>query len=205
VLIAYAHALNAIIGDLLITRDGATYAAGRLSGLITYYQLGDGHPIVGHSVPEFELVDGSSMSRVMHEGRGVLIDFGSNPALQDLARDYRDQVKYVSGLADDHFGLSAALIRPDGFVAWATIENPVDAGSPIWRWTRGFPEGRLGGVDKFEPVSGAGEMDHAEEAVGKLVVAGGDGAVDFQVAKHSLDPVALLVERPVMFDFDAAV
>ena len=60
-------------------------------------------------------------------------------------------------------------------------------------------------MDKFEPVSGGGEMDHAEEAVGKLVVAGGDGAVDFEVPEHALDPVALLVERPVMFDFHAAV
>ena len=48
-------------------------------------------------------------------------------------------------------------------------------------------------------------MDHAEEAVGKLVVAGGDGAVDLEVAEHALDAVALLVERPVMFDLYAAV
>lgn len=63
----------------------------------------------------------------------------------------------------------------------------------------------LGGVDKFEPVSGGGEMDHAEEAVGKLVVAGGDGAVDFEMAEHALDAVALLVERSIMLDLDAAV
>ncbi len=64
---------------------------------------------------------------------------------------------------------------------------------------------RLGGVDKFEPVSGGGDMDHTEEAVGKLVVARGDGAVYFEVAEHGLDAVALLVERPVVFDLHAAV
>ena len=63
----------------------------------------------------------------------------------------------------------------------------------------------LGGVDKFEPVSGGGEMDHAEEAVGKLVIAGSDRAVDLELAEHSLDAVALLVERSVMFDFHTAV
>lgn len=63
----------------------------------------------------------------------------------------------------------------------------------------------LGGVDKFEPVSGGGDVDHAEEAVGKLVVAGGDGAVDLEVAEHALDAVALLVERPVMLDLHASV
>ena len=63
----------------------------------------------------------------------------------------------------------------------------------------------LGGVDKFEPVSGCGDMDHAEEAVGQLVVSGGDRSVDLEVAKHPLDTVALLVERPVMLDFHAAI
>ena len=37
----------------------------------------------------------------------------------------------------------------------------------------------LGGVDKFEPVSGGGDVDHAEEAFGELVISGCDGAVDF--------------------------
>jgi len=74
---------------------------------------------------------------------------------------------------------------------------------------RGFPGPvaiiNLGGVDKFEPVSGRGEMDHAEEAVGQLIVAGGDGAVDLEVAEHALDAIALLVQRPIMLDFHAAV
>lgn len=43
----------------------------------------------------------------------------------------------------------------------------------------------LGGVDKFEPVSGGGEMDHSEEAVCKLVVAGGYGAVDLELSEHA--------------------
>ena len=36
-------------------------------------------------------------------------------------------------------------------------------------------------------------MDNAEEAVGQLVVAGGDGAVDLEVAEHALNAVPLLV------------
>nr|WP_197277449.1 hypothetical protein [Sphingomonas profundi] len=48
-------------------------------------------------------------------------------------------------------------------------------------------------------------MDHAEEAAGELVIAGGDGAVDFEVAEHALDAVALLVERAVMLDLYPAV
>ena len=74
------------------------------------------------------------------------------------------------------------------------------------RWLRrGALRGVLGGVDKFEPVSGGGDMDHAEEAVGELVVAGGDGAVDFEMTEHALDAVLLLVERAVMFDLHPAI
>lgn len=47
-------------------------------------------------------------------------------------------------------------------------------------------------------------MDHAEEAVVQLVVVGGDGTVDLE-AEHALDAVTLLVERPVILDFHAAV
>jgi hypothetical protein len=60
-------------------------------------------------------------------------------------------------------------------------------------------------VDKFEPISGRGDMNHAEEAVGKLIVARGDGAVDLELSEHALDAVALLVERPIMLDFHTAV
>jgi hypothetical protein len=60
-------------------------------------------------------------------------------------------------------------------------------------------------VDKFEPVSGGGEMDHSKEAIGQLVIAGGDGTVNLEVAEHALDAVALFVERPVKLDFHAAV
>lgn len=63
----------------------------------------------------------------------------------------------------------------------------------------------LGGVDKFEPVSGGGDMDHAEEAVGELIVAGGDGTVDLEMAEHALDAIALLVQRSVMLDLHTAV
>jgi hypothetical protein len=63
----------------------------------------------------------------------------------------------------------------------------------------------LGGVDKFEPVSGGGEIGHSEEAVGQLIVSGGDSAVDLELSEHAFDAIALLVERPIMLDLHAAV
>ena len=52
-------------------------------------------------------------------------------------------------------------------------------------------------MDKFEPVFDGGEVEHSGEALGELVVSGGDGAVDFEMTDHALDAVALPVEAPV--------
>ena len=120
----HARALNAIIGDLLNTRDGATYIAGRLSGMYTRYDLGGDNPIVGHSVPNFELEDGTMIGEVLRDGRGILLDFDGNASLKSLADEHQEQMNYVSGRAEEQFGLSAVLVRPDGFVAWATAGRP---------------------------------------------------------------------------------
>jgi 2-polyprenyl-6-methoxyphenol hydroxylase-like FAD-dependent oxidoreductase len=119
-----ARALNAIFRDLLNTRDGATYVAGRVWGVFTHYNLGDDHPLIGHSVPNFELEDGTRIGELMHDGQGLLLDFEGNASLQTLASECGDRLKYVSGRAKDDLGLRAVLIRPDGFIAWASDSAP---------------------------------------------------------------------------------
>jgi 2-polyprenyl-6-methoxyphenol hydroxylase-like FAD-dependent oxidoreductase len=119
-----ARALNAIMRDLMETRDGATYVAGRLWGVTTHYDLGGNHPLVGHSVPNFEFEDGTRVGELMHDGQGMLLDFDGNVPLEALAREYSDQLKYVSGRIKEQLGLRAVLVRPDGFVAWASDCEP---------------------------------------------------------------------------------
>jgi 2-polyprenyl-6-methoxyphenol hydroxylase-like FAD-dependent oxidoreductase len=119
-----ARALNAIVRDLMDTRDGATYIAGRVWGVNLHYNLGGDHPLAGHSVPSFELEDGVRIDELMRDGQGILLDFDMNASLKTLADEYGDRMKYVSGRAKEQFGLSAVLIRPDGFIAWACEGKP---------------------------------------------------------------------------------
>ena len=119
-----SRALNAIVRDLMNTRDGATYIAGRVWGVSTHYDLGGGHPLVGHSVPNFEFEDGARMGELMHDGQGILLDFDGNASLKTLASEYGDRIKYVSSRAKEQLGLSAVLIRPDGTIAWASDNDP---------------------------------------------------------------------------------
>ena len=120
----HARALNASVRDLMNTRDGATYFAGRVWGVSTNYDLGGDHPLVGHSVPNFEFEDGTTIGALMHDGRGILLDFDGHASLETLASEDGGRIKYVSGRAKEQLGLSAALIRPDGIVAWASDNAP---------------------------------------------------------------------------------
>jgi 2-polyprenyl-6-methoxyphenol hydroxylase-like FAD-dependent oxidoreductase len=123
---ADARALNAIVRDLLNTRDGATYIAGRVWGIYTHYNLEGDHSLTGHSVPNFEFEDGIRIGELMHDGKGAFIDFDKDDSLKILAAEYGDRINYFSGRAKEQLGLSAVLIRPDGIIAWASDNNPIE-------------------------------------------------------------------------------
>jgi 2-polyprenyl-6-methoxyphenol hydroxylase-like FAD-dependent oxidoreductase len=120
----HARALHAIVRDLINTRDGATYFAGRVWGVLTHYNSGNDHPMVGRSVPNFELEDGERIDALMHDGQGILLDLDMNASLKTWASEYGDRIKYVSGNVKDRLGVSALLIRPDGIIAWASDNEP---------------------------------------------------------------------------------
>jgi 2-polyprenyl-6-methoxyphenol hydroxylase-like FAD-dependent oxidoreductase len=119
-----ARALHAIFRDLMNTHDGATYFASRVWGINTHYDLGYDHPLTGRSVPNFELSDCITIGDLLHDGQGILLDFGNNSLLKPLAGKYDGQIKYISSPAKEQLGLSAMLIRPDGIIAWAAESEP---------------------------------------------------------------------------------
>ena len=140
-----ARALNAILRDLLNTRDGATYFAGRVWAVTTRYDLGGDHPLTGHSVPDFEFEDGITVGELMRDGRGMLLDFNRNTSLEALATEYGDRIKFVSGRAKDQLGLNTVLVRPDGFVAWACDHEPDEQSirRAVARWFGSRAKGTL--------------------------------------------------------------
>lgn len=130
------RALETIIHDLIDTRDGATYFAERVWGVSLRYDLGSGHPLVGRSVPDFELIDGSKIGTLLRTGKGLLLDFDNHSPLQALANGWHGRITYVASDAKDRLGLSAVLMRPDGMVAWASEETPDhnQAAQAMARW-----------------------------------------------------------------------
>ncbi|HXZ08302.1 MAG TPA: FAD-dependent monooxygenase, partial [Paraburkholderia sp.] len=131
-----SRALEAIIRDLIETRDGATYFAERVWGVGLRYDLGDAHPLVGRSAPDFEFIDGTRLNHHLRTGRGLLLDFEGRESLRTLAGHWHDRTCYVTSGAKNRLGVSALLVRPDGIVAWASndTDGEGDAAQSACQW-----------------------------------------------------------------------
>ncbi|MEJ5127177.1 hypothetical protein WH367_14135 [Comamonas sp. MYb21] len=130
------RALADILRDLVATRDGATYFADRVWGATLRYDLGDPHPLVGRSAPDFALADGSTLAGHLQTGHGLLLDFGSAAPLRDLSAGWKGRLRYIASSAADELGLQSLLVRPDGIVAWVGegVVEQDQAAEAIQRW-----------------------------------------------------------------------
>jgi 2-polyprenyl-6-methoxyphenol hydroxylase-like FAD-dependent oxidoreductase len=100
-----ARALHAIFSELMKTRDGATYVAGRVWGIPT------------DSAPNFAFDDGTTLGELLRDGQALLLDFDAHAALKAWAG--AAGIKYIARNAQERLGYRALLIRPDGIVAWS--------------------------------------------------------------------------------------
>ncbi len=132
----HARAIAAVMRDLIATKDATNYFVEKISGVSMQYNLAEGHPLIGHSAPDFELEDGTRLGALLHDGRGLLLDFTASEPLRALCDGRQDRLRYLTSRAKDEKDLTALLVRPDGFVAWATDANPdsTSAQQSIQRW-----------------------------------------------------------------------
>ena len=114
--------------------------AAEISGLGTHYDLGEGHPLLGHRMPDLDLVTANGPLRVftlLHKARPVLLNF-AEPGSFDIT-PWADRVQLIDAWYVGTWELpaigavtapAAVLIRPDGYVAWVgdlTQEGLADA------------------------------------------------------------------------------
>ena len=140
-----SRALAAIIRDLVETRDGATYLAGRVWGVGLRHASGDGHPLENRSAPDVRLVDGTRLNERLRTGRGLLLDPGGRTSLRTLAGRWGDRIDHVACDPVDRSDVHALLVRPDGIVAWASGPGCDEdrAAQAMARWF-GEPSGHAG-------------------------------------------------------------
>jgi bifunctional hydroxylase/dehydrase len=133
-----------ILTELLGHTEVARHLAARVSGLDIRYDVGGGpHPLLGARLPRLALDHGTrrrTSTELLRTGRGLLLDLADNPTLRRRARDWTDRVDIVTAtpreVPDDSplHRTTAALVRPDGHVAWAAPGSHHDLPTALERW-----------------------------------------------------------------------
>ena len=122
-------AVRATFAEVLGSAAPRAQMAGLLTGLDVDYGSGDGHPVLGHRMPDLDLITSQGPRRVfelLHRAQPLLIDFGEPGGHLDIAR-WADRVQRIDAEPAHGWILpvigavpdpAAVLIRPDGYVAW---------------------------------------------------------------------------------------
>lgn len=120
-----ADALREVVAGLLDTPDGATHVVSMIGGDWQHYDLPGDHPLIGRRVPDLPLTDGTTLAGHFRTGRAVLLDTGTGAAA--VAEAWADRVTTVTARPVAYPDQSmAALIRPDGHIAWLTLDEDHD-------------------------------------------------------------------------------
>ncbi|MFI7617851.1 helix-turn-helix domain-containing protein [Nonomuraea terrae] len=94
------------------------------------------HPLAGAFAPDLTLHTGqgiTSVAKLMHPARPVLLDLADRPELRQTARDWRHLLDVHTAKTDDR-PADALLIRPDGHVAWAAgLDESTDSATATLR------------------------------------------------------------------------
>jgi 2-polyprenyl-6-methoxyphenol hydroxylase-like FAD-dependent oxidoreductase len=155
----HVTALRELVSELLEQEQVYRTIVEMITSVDVHYAMeaGDGyrHALLGHWAPDLPLATATGKSRVprlMHHGRGVLLDLADRTALRDAAAGWCDRVDVVAARCEEPPApADAFLIRPDGYIAWvASAQNAGDDAERRLRYAL---------TTWFGPESGPGSRD----------------------------------------------
>ncbi|NNN37734.1 NAD-binding protein [Streptomyces sp. S3(2020)] len=136
--------LRELMGELIQYDDVKRHLSGLVSGLDVRYDVGEGtHPLLGRRLPPRTLTGTEGPTTTMellHPGRGILLDLTDDEALRQAAAPWQDRVTTATLRPDDTepvlTATTALLVRPDGYIAWATdtTPDPTALRTALHRW-----------------------------------------------------------------------
>jgi hypothetical protein len=124
-------ALRELFSELMELEEVNRYLGELIAALDVRYDLGAGP--VGGFVPDLELSAGTARS-LLRTGRPVLLDLADDAELRAAADGWRDRVEIVTDTTERPCPARALLIRPDGYIAWASPGQAEPLGTALARW-----------------------------------------------------------------------
>ncbi|MGW7577362.1 FAD-dependent oxidoreductase [Streptomyces sp. NPDC054765] len=147
-----------------------------ISGLDIAYAAGPGaHPLAGRRAPDIRLADGSRLYELLRQGRFVLLTPADEPGVPQAPtsraesdRPVGDRVVHACWRSGRR---TALLVRPDGYIAWATdatapAERATALRSALFHWTGAAP-GDGGSIGTARPAALAPPAHAAETSQGR--------------------------------------
>ncbi|HYB39980.1 MAG TPA: FAD-dependent monooxygenase [Mycobacterium sp.] len=127
---AEVTALRELFAELLTDTHVVKHIADLLAGAeIRYAADPHAHLLVGRWAPDLTVVNHNGSQRLAElarDGRPLLIDL-TGGALASRVTTTAHRIAVITGHPRDDAPATALLVRPDGYVAWATSETPPDA------------------------------------------------------------------------------
>jgi rifampicin monooxygenase len=121
------QAVRRLLAELMDFEEVNRYLIEKITAIGIRYDVGEGHDLLGRRLRDVGLKQGR-LYELLHDGRGLLLDQTGRLSLAGWA----DRVDHVVD-ASEELDVPAALLRPDGHVAWVG-EDQTDLLSQLPTW-----------------------------------------------------------------------
>ncbi len=137
-------ALRDTMAELLALDAPRKKFAAMMSGLDIHYDLGEGHPLLGRRMPDFDLATAGGPVRaytLLHEARPVLLNLGA-PGSLDIG-PWTGRIRLIDAGYGGMWELpvlgtvaapAAVLVRPDGYAAWVGDGSTAGLADALATW-----------------------------------------------------------------------
>lgn len=117
-------ALREVFSELLGQADVTRHLGDLVSGADIRYAAGpDDHRLVGRWVPDFAVANSRGTTRIAElarDGRPLLVDLSEHGVVKEAAAGIASRITVTAGRPVGDVAATALLVRPDGYVAWAS-------------------------------------------------------------------------------------
>jgi 2-polyprenyl-6-methoxyphenol hydroxylase-like FAD-dependent oxidoreductase len=121
------QAVRRLLTQLMDFEDVTRYLTEKVTAIGIRYDFGEGHELLGRRLRDVGLKRGRLYEQ-MYDGRGLLLDQTGRLSVTGWA----DRVDHIVDVSDE-LDIPAALLRPDGHVAWVG-EDQQDLLTHLPRW-----------------------------------------------------------------------